>query len=72
MEHAPRRELDRIDANLRLGELRGLPDTASSSLRADLAAGAADHELDAIAGAVLRAAARHGIDAPHTARLAAR
>ncbi|MDQ3741880.1 MAG: ketopantoate reductase family protein, partial [Actinomycetota bacterium] len=33
------------------------------SLHRDLAAGA-PHELDAIAGAVLRAAARHGVPAP--------
>jgi len=53
-------------------ELRAMPDDASSSLRADLAAGSPDHELDAIGGAVLRAAARHNIDTPHTARLMAR
>jgi 2-dehydropantoate 2-reductase len=53
-------------------ELRGLPDAASSSLRADVAAGRPDHELDAIGGAVLRAAQRHGLPAPRTAELVAR
>jgi 2-dehydropantoate 2-reductase len=61
-----------LDPAALLAELRALPDAASSSLRADLAAGAADHELDAIAGAVLRAAARHGLRAPRTADLAGR
>jgi 2-dehydropantoate 2-reductase len=61
-----------LDAEGLVAELRGLPDAASSSLRADVAAGAVDHELDAIAGAVLRAAARHGLEAPRTAALAAR
>jgi 2-dehydropantoate 2-reductase len=55
-----------------LDELRGLPDAASSSLRADVAAGRPDHELDAIGGAVLRAAGRHGLPAPRTAELVAR
>jgi 2-dehydropantoate 2-reductase len=61
-----------IDGEAVVAELRGLPDAASSSLRADVAAGAADHELDAIGGAVLRAAARHGVSAPRTADLVAR
>lgn len=61
-----------LDANRIIGELRGLPDGASSSLRADVTGGAADHELDAIAGAVLRAAARHGLPAPRTADLVVR
>jgi 2-dehydropantoate 2-reductase len=55
-----------------IGELRALPDAATSSLRGDLAAGTADHELDAIGGAVLRAARRHGLVAPHTESLVAR
>ena len=61
-----------VDADTVVAELRGLPDAASSSLRADVAAGAADHELDAIGGAVLRAARRHGIATPRTATLVAR
>lgn len=60
-----------VDAEVVVEELRGLPDAASSSLRADLAAGAGDHELDAIGGAVLRAAARHGLDVPRTSALVA-
>ena len=61
-----------IDPAAVLGELRGLPDDASSSLRADVTGGRTDHELDAIGGAVLRAAARHGLDVPRTAALVAR
>jgi 2-dehydropantoate 2-reductase len=61
-----------LDGAAIVAELRGLPDTASSSLRADLAAGRPDHELDAIGGAVLRAARRHGLPAPRTADLVAR
>jgi 2-dehydropantoate 2-reductase len=61
-----------LDADALVDELRGLPDGASSSLRADVSAGAPDHELDAIAGAVLRAAARHGLAVPRTTELAAR
>ena len=61
-----------VDGAQILAELRGLPDGASSSLRADLAAGLPDHELDAIGGAVLRAAARHGLVVPRTAALVQR
>jgi 2-dehydropantoate 2-reductase len=61
-----------IDADTIVTELRGLPDTASSSLRADVNNGAPDHELDAIGGAVLRAARCHDLLAPHTAELVAR
>jgi 2-dehydropantoate 2-reductase len=61
-----------IDADTVITELRDLPDTASSSLRADIAGGAPDHELDAIGGAVLRAARCHDLLAPHTAELVAR
>ncbi len=62
----------KVDADTVVAELRGLPDAASSSLRADISAGAPDHELDAIGGAVLRAARRHDLLAPHTAELVAR
>jgi 2-dehydropantoate 2-reductase len=61
-----------IDADIVVAELRGLPDGATSSLRADVTAGAADHELDAIGGAVMRAARRHDLLAPRTAELVAR
>lgn len=60
-----------VDADVVIEELRGLPDAASSSLRADVTT-AADHELDAIGGAVLRAAQRHGIATPRTATLVSR
>ena len=61
-----------LDAAALIAELGGLPDAASSSLRADLAAGRSDHELDAIGGAVLRAARCHDLLAPRTAELVAR
>ncbi len=55
----PLQELD--DAHAELG----------SSMQRDIAAGN-EPELDAIAGSVLRAAARHGLDCPTIARLAER
>jgi 2-dehydropantoate 2-reductase len=61
-----------VDADTVIAELRGLPDAASSSLRADITSGTPDHELDAIGGAVLRAARCHDLLAPHTAELVAR
>jgi len=61
-----------IDADVVVRELRDLPDGATSSLRADVTAGARDHELDAIGGAVMRAARRHDLLAPRTAELVAR
>jgi 2-dehydropantoate 2-reductase len=57
-----------IDGATVVAELDALPDAASSSLRGDVAGGA-EHELDAIGGAVLRAAARHGLEAPAVTRL---
>jgi 2-dehydropantoate 2-reductase len=60
-----------VDADTVVAELRALPDAASSSLRADVTAHAPDHELDAIGGAVLRAAGRHGVATPNTAALVA-
>ena len=47
-----------------LEELIALDPSHTSSLQRDLAAGAPVNELDAIGGAVLRAAARHGVEAP--------
>ncbi len=61
----------KIAADTVVAELRGLPDSASSSLRADIAQGTPDHELDAIGGAVLRAARCHDLLAPRTAELVA-
>jgi 2-dehydropantoate 2-reductase len=59
-----------VEASAVLEELRGLLPEHGSSLRRDIAAGR-ETELDAIAGAVLRAGARHGVETPTVARLAA-
>ncbi len=53
-----------------LGELTAAHATLGSSMQRDIAAGRAP-ELDAIPGAVLRAAARHGIACPTIVRLVA-
>jgi 2-dehydropantoate 2-reductase len=58
-----------IDPDTVVAEQDALPDAASSSLRADVTAGRGDHELDAIGGAVLRAARRHGIATPTVQKL---
>lgn len=52
-----------LQAEEPLGELAAAHDTLGSSMQRDIAAGRTP-ELDAIPGAVLRAAARHGIDCP--------
>ena len=52
-------------------ELAEAHDTLGSSMQRDIAAGV-EPELDAIAGSVLRAAARHGVACPTIERLAAR
>jgi 2-dehydropantoate 2-reductase len=54
-----------------MGELDDAHDTLGSSMQRDIAAGV-EPELDAIAGSVLRAAARHGLECPTIDRLAAR
>jgi 2-dehydropantoate 2-reductase len=59
-----------VEAGAALEELWGLLPEHGSSLRRDIAAGR-ETELDAIAGAVLRAGARHGLECPTVARLAA-
>jgi 2-dehydropantoate 2-reductase len=59
-----------VDAETVVAELDALPDDATSSLRGDVSAGRAD-ERDAIAGAVSRAARRHGIPCPRVDGLAA-
>ena len=51
-----------------VGELNAVHPTLMSSMQRDIAAGIPP-ELDAIPGAVLRAAARHGLEAPTIARL---
>jgi 2-dehydropantoate 2-reductase len=54
-----------------MAELDDAHDTLGSSMQRDIAAGV-EPELDAIAGSVLRAAARHGIACPTVERLASR
>jgi 2-dehydropantoate 2-reductase len=58
-----------IDAADPLGELSAAHPTLGSSMQRDIAAGRPP-ELDAIPGAVLRAAARHGVECPTIERLA--
>jgi 2-dehydropantoate 2-reductase len=59
-----------VDAEVALGELERAHDTLGSSMQRDIAA-RREPELDAIPGAVLRAAARHGIACPTIERLVA-
>ncbi len=59
-----------IDPAVRLAELDDAHAELSSSMQRDIAAGR-EPELDAIAGAVLRAGRRHGIGCPTIARLSA-
>jgi 2-dehydropantoate 2-reductase len=59
-----------IEPSATLAELDEAHPELGSSMRRDLASGR-DPELDAIAGAVLRAGARHGIRCPTIERLAA-
>jgi len=58
-----------IDPAARLAELDEAHPGLGSSMQRDIAAGR-EPELDAIAGSVLRAAARHGLACPTIARLA--
>lgn len=60
-----------IDADVVFGEFEVIHDGFGTSMQRDVAAGR-EPELDAIAGAVLRAGARHGIACPTVAALAAR
>jgi len=60
-----------IDPAVVFGEFEVLHDGFGTSMQRDVAAGR-EPELDAIAGAVLRAGARHGIACPTVAGLAAR
>ncbi len=57
-----------IDAGARLAELDEAHPELGSSMQRDIAAGR-EPELDAIAGAVLRAARRHGLECPTIASL---
>jgi 2-dehydropantoate 2-reductase len=63
-----RAEGARIDPARLLAELEDNHSELRSSMQRDIAAGR-EPELDAIAGSVLRAGARHGIDCPTIARL---
>jgi 2-dehydropantoate 2-reductase len=58
-----------IDPAARLAELDDAHEGLRSSMQRDIAAGRPP-ELDAIAGAVLRAGARHGVPCPTISRLA--
>jgi 2-dehydropantoate 2-reductase len=60
-----------VDPDAILAELAELAPGHTSSLARDVAAGR-EHELDAIGGAVLRAAARHGLACPAVAGLVER
>ncbi len=60
-----------IDPAARLAELDEAHPELGSSMQRDIAAGRTP-ELDAIAGAILRAGARHGLECPTIARLSAR
>jgi 2-dehydropantoate 2-reductase len=60
-----------IDSADPLGELSAAHPTLGSSMQRDIAAGRPP-ELDAIPGAVLRAAARHGVQCPTIERLVGR
>jgi 2-dehydropantoate 2-reductase len=66
-----RAEGAQLDPAQTLAELESAPETLSSSMRRDLVAGRSP-ELDAIAGAVLRAGRRHGLRCPTVQWLAER
>jgi 2-dehydropantoate 2-reductase len=57
-----------VDATKAIGELELAHETLGSSMQRDIAAGRPP-EIDAIPGAVLRAAARHGLECPTIERL---
>ncbi len=60
-----------VDSAVARAELESAPEALSSSMRHDVACGV-EPELDAIAGAVLRAGRRHGLVAPTVRHLALR
>ena len=60
-----------VDPAATMAELDDAHETLGSSMQRDIAAGV-EPELDAIAGSVLRAAARHGLRCPTIERLVAR
>jgi ketopantoate reductase len=57
-----------ISSAVRVRELDEAHPALGSSMQRDIAAGR-EPELDAIAGSVLRAAARHGLECPTVSRL---
>ncbi len=59
---------DEVNAEAAIAELDRAHETLGSSMQRDIAAGR-EPELDAIPGAVLRAAARHGLSCPTIERL---
>lgn len=59
-----------VDAAAVMEQIDRLPETLTSSTARDVAAGR-ESELDAIAGSIVRAGARHGLDCPTIARLIA-
>jgi 2-dehydropantoate 2-reductase len=59
-----------VDPDRAIAELDRAHDTLGSSMQRDIAAGRTP-ELDAIPGAVLRAACRHGLECPTIERLVA-
>lgn len=63
-------ERAKVDAESVIGGMMKMPANMRSSMQKDVERGNAP-ELDAIAGPILRAAARHGIEVPTTKRLVA-
>jgi 2-dehydropantoate 2-reductase len=57
-----------VDADAMIERIEGVPPELRSSMQKDREAGRST-EIDAIGGSVLRAAARHGLDAPETQAL---
>jgi 2-dehydropantoate 2-reductase len=57
-----------LDADAITEQIEGMPPGLRSSMQKDREAGRPT-EIDAIGGSVLRAAARHGLDAPATQAL---
>ncbi len=60
----------KVDAESVLAAMMKMPANMRSSMQKDVQRGNAP-ELDAIAGPILRGAARHGIEVPTTKKLAA-
>jgi len=65
-----RAEGARVDADAVISSIKNLPGNTRSSVQKDVERGNVP-ELDAVAGPILRAALRHGLDVPVTRRLVA-